>query len=166
MANGFVVNANRFDPYKSFRFTLEWDGQEVLGVSKVGAIKRTTEVVKHRSGGENSYSHKSPGRTDYDPITLERGLSHNAAFAAWALKVSNPEGDALMDLNGFRKNVTLNFKNERGQTALRYFIFDAWVSSWTGSPDLDSNTSVMAIESMTLEYEFYTIENIEPDQSA
>jgi len=166
MANGFVVNATRFDPYKNFKFTLEWDGREVLGVSKVGAIKRTTEVVKHRSGGEPSYSHKSPGRTDYDAVTMERGLTHDPAFANWAAQVSNPQGDALMDLNGFRKNVTLNFKNERGQTALRYFLFNAWVSEWTAAPDLDANANAVAVETLKLEYEFFTIENIEPDQSA
>jgi len=166
MANGFVVNATRFDPYKNFKFTLEWDGKEVLGVSKVGAIKRTTEVVKHRAGGENSYSHKSPGRTEYDAITMERGLTHDTAFAKWAAQVSNPEGDALMDLNGFRKNVTVNFKNERGQTALRYFLFDAWVSEWTAMPDLDANANAVAVESIKLEFEYYTVENIEPDQAA
>jgi phage tail-like protein len=166
MANGFIVNANRFDPYKNFRFTLEWDGKEVLGVSKVSAIKRTTEVVKHRSGGENSYSHKSPGRTEYDAITLERGLTHDTAFAAWAGQVSNPESSDLMDLSGFRKNVTLNFKNERGQTALRYFLFDAWVSEWQALPDLDSNANVVAVENAKLEFEFFTIENQEPDESA
>jgi phage tail-like protein len=166
MANGFVVNATRFDPYKNFKFTLEWDGKEVLGISKVSSIKRTTEVVKHRSGGENSYSHKSPGRTEYDGITLERGITHDPAFAAWAALVSNPEGDPLMDLNGFRKNVTLNFKNEKGQTAYRYFLFDAWVSEYTALPDLDANANVVAIENMKLEFEYFTVENSEPDQSA
>jgi phage tail-like protein len=166
MANGFVVNVNRFDPYKNFKFTVELDGREVLGVSKVSAIKRTTEVVEHRAGGENSFSHKSPGRTKYEGITMERGLTHDTAFAAWAALVSNPDGDPLVDLNGFRKNLTLNFKNERGQTALRYFIFNAWVSEWTALPDLDANANAVAIESLKLEYEFFTIENIEPDQSA
>ncbi|MGH8638505.1 MAG: phage tail protein, partial [Burkholderiales bacterium] len=94
-----------------------------------------------------------------------RGLTHDSAFAAWAAQVSNPESSDLMDLSGFRKNVTINFKNERGQTALRYFLFDAWVSEWQGMPDLDSNGAVVAVETAKLEFEFYTIENQEPDES-
>jgi phage tail-like protein len=97
---------------------------------------------------------------------MERGLTHDPAFANWASQASNPLGDPLMDLNGFRKNVTVNFKNERGQTALRYFLFDAWVSEWTAMPDLDANANAVAIESIKLEFEYYTIENTEPDQSA
>ena len=46
MANGFTVNAHRVDPYKNFKFRLKWDGKTVLGVSKVGPLKRTTEVVR------------------------------------------------------------------------------------------------------------------------
>ncbi len=81
---GFVKNARRVDPYKNFKFQIVWDGRPVLGVSKVSALKRTTEVVKHRSGGENSTDHKSPGRTTYDAITMERGVTHDPKFERWA----------------------------------------------------------------------------------
>ena len=94
MANtGFVVNAQRVDPYKNFKFRVLWDGKTVLGISKVGSLKRTTEVVKHRSGGENSNDHKSPGRTSYDAITLERGITHDLEFEKWANKVHPFQGD-------------------------------------------------------------------------
>lgn len=72
---GFTVNTRRFDPYKNFKFKISWDDKTVLGISKVGALKRTTEVVSHHSGGENSIDHKSPGRTSYDGITVERTLA-------------------------------------------------------------------------------------------
>ncbi|MBC7701053.1 phage tail protein, partial [Aquabacterium sp.] len=85
MANtGFVVNATRIDPYKNFKFRVLWDGKPVLGVSKVSSLKRTTEVVKHRSGGQNSYDHKSPGRSTYEGVTLERGITHDLEFEKWA----------------------------------------------------------------------------------
>ena len=87
MPNGFAVNASRIDPYKNFKFQVMWDGRVVLGISKVGALKRTTEVVKHREGGENSTDHKSPGRTSYEAITLERGVTHDPEFEEWANKV-------------------------------------------------------------------------------
>ena len=84
----FSVNKERFDPYKNFKFRVKTpDGQYVAGVSKVSALKRTTEVVKHREGGDPSSSRKSPGRTEYDPITLERGVTHDKAFEQWANKV-------------------------------------------------------------------------------
>src|SRR5206468_8783697 len=83
----FTVNAQRFDPYKNFKFRVKWDGRYVAGVSKVGTLKRTTEVVKHREGGDPSSSRKSPGRTEYDAINLERGVTHDVEFETWANKV-------------------------------------------------------------------------------
>src|SRR5215210_2403851 len=83
----FSVNANRLDPYKNFKFRVQWEGRYVAGVSKVSALKRTTKVVRHREGGDESSSHKSPGRTEYDPITLERGVTHDVEFERWANKV-------------------------------------------------------------------------------
>ena len=69
----FTVNATRFDPYKNFKFRVKWDGRYVAGVSKVSALKRTTEMVEHREGGDPSTSHKSPGRNKFEAVTLERG---------------------------------------------------------------------------------------------
>ena len=85
----FEVNGDRFDPYKNFKFRVKWDGRAVAGVSKVGALKRTTEVVKHREGGDPSSTRKSPGRTEYEAITLERGVTHDPEFEKWANKVWN-----------------------------------------------------------------------------
>ena len=83
----FSVNAQRFDPYKNFKFRVKWDGRYVAGISKVSALKRSTEVVEHREGGDPSTPRKSPGRTRYDPITLERGVTHDIEFERWANKV-------------------------------------------------------------------------------
>src|SRR6266550_6574872 len=85
----FVVNATRVDPYKNFKFRVKWDGRYVAGVSSVSALRRTTEVVEHREGGDPSSMHKSPGRTTYDAITLERGVTHDTEFEQWANKVWN-----------------------------------------------------------------------------
>ena len=80
----FTANAQRFDPYKNFKFRIKWDGKYVAGVSKVSALKRTTEVLKHREGGDPSTSRKTPGRTEFEAVTLERGVTHDAAFEDWA----------------------------------------------------------------------------------
>ena len=52
--------------------------------ARSSALKRTTEVVKHREGGDNSTDRKSPGRTKYEAITLERGVTHDPEFEKWA----------------------------------------------------------------------------------
>jgi phage tail-like protein len=151
----FTVNSYRFDPYKNFKFRLKWDGQYVAGVSKVSALKRTTEVVKHRVGGDPSTSRKSPGRTEFDAITLERGVTHDTAFEAWARKVWN-FGAGLgqeTSLKDFRKDIILEFYNEAGQLALAYKIFRCWVSEYQALPDLDANANAVAIQHMKLENE-------------
>jgi phage tail-like protein len=154
MANtGFVVNASRIDPYKNFKFRVSWDGKPVLGVSKAGSLKRTTEVVKHRNGGENSYDHKSPGRTSYDAITLERGITHDLEFEKWANAVHNFQGDPTMDLAGYKKDLTLEVMNEKGQVALRYHLFRCWVSEFAALPDLDANANAVAIQHLKVELE-------------
>jgi phage tail-like protein len=165
MANGFVRNATRYIPYPTQKFTVEINGVVVMGCSKVSAVMRKTTPISFKAGGDPN-THKTPGRTEYDAVTIEHGLTHDPAFANWGAQVSNPLGDSLMDLNGFRKNVTINFRNERGQTALRFFLIDAWPSEWTAMPELDANGNAIAIESMKLEFEYFTIENVEPDQSA
>lgn len=168
MANGFVVNAHRFDPYKNYKFVVRWDGKAVLGVSKVGALKRTTEVVKHRSGGENSIDHKSPGRTSYEGLSLERGITHDPEFEAWANKVHTYAGDPAMDLAGYKKELTLEVQNEKGQVAKRYFLHNCWVSEYTAVPDLDANANAVAIESIKLELEGWErdLSTPEPDEAA
>ncbi|MGD9614566.1 MAG: phage tail protein [Alphaproteobacteria bacterium] len=168
MPNGFVVNAHRIDPYKNFKFRLLWDQRVVLGISKVGPLKRTTEVVTHRDGGDNSRDHKSPGRTTYEGVTMERGITHDPEFEVWANLVHSPNGDPGMDLVNFRKDVTLEFMDEKGHVAKRYFLYRCWVSEYTALPDLDANANAVAIESLKLELEHWERdqETKEPDEAA
>ena len=149
----FSVNAQRFDPYKNFKFRVKFDGRYVAGVSKVSTLKRTTEVVKHRDGGDNSTDHKSPGRTTYDAVTMERGLTHDPEFEKWANMVHAYAGDAAMDLANYKKELTLEMMNEKGHVALRYFLHNCWVSEYTAVPDLDANANAVAVESLKLELE-------------
>ena len=158
MANGFVKNAHRYDPYKNYKFRVKLKGNDgnfrvVMGVSKVGALKRTTEVVKHRSGGENSTDHKSPGRTTYDGLTMERGITHDREFEKWANMVHPYSGDTGMDLVNYKKDMMLEVMNEKGHVAFRYFLYDCWISEFTSMPDLDANANAVAIESMILQNE-------------
>ena len=149
----FTVNLQRFDPYKNFKFRVKWDGRYVAGLCKVGALKRTTEVVKHREGGDPSSSRKSPGRTEFEAISLERGVTHDTE--KWANKVWN-FGSGLgaeVSLKDFRKDIIVEMYNESGQLVLAYKVFRCWVSEFTAQPDLDANANAVAIQSMKLENE-------------
>ena len=151
----FTVNVLRFDPYKNFKFRVKWDGRYVAGVSKVGALKRTTEVVKHREGGDPSSSRKSPGRSEYEAITLERGVTHDQDFEQWANKVWN-FGSGLgteISLADFRKDLIIEVYNEAGQVVISYKVFRCWVSEYQPLPELDANGNGVAISSIKLENE-------------
>jgi phage tail-like protein len=149
----FSVNVNRFDPYKNFKFRVKWDGKYVAGVSKVGALKRTTEVVEHREGGDPSSGRKSPGRTKYEPITLERGVTHDLDFEQWATKVWNFQSNEEVSLKDFRKDIIIDMFNEAGQKVISYTVFRCWVSEYQALPDLDANANAVAIQTLKLENE-------------
>ena len=151
----FTVNAQRFDPYKNFKFRVKWDGRYVAGVSKVGALKRSIEMIEHREGGDPSTSRKSPGRAKFEAITLERGVTHDPEFEKWANKVWN-FGSGLgaeVSLRDFRKDIIIEVYNEAGQLALAYKVFRCWVSEWQAMPDLDANANAVAIQHIKLENE-------------
>jgi phage tail-like protein len=153
----FTVNAERFDPYKNFKFRVFWVGDTtpVAGISKVSALKRTTEVVSHREGGDPSSSRKSPGRTEYDAITLERGVTHDKEFEQWANKVWN-YGAGLgseVSLKDFRKDIIIELYNEAGQLAIRYKVYRCWVSEFQAQADLDANANAVLIQTLKLENE-------------
>jgi phage tail-like protein len=132
MAKGFVVNAHRFDPYKNFKFQLMWTDR------------------------------KSPGRSSYEAITLERGITHDPEFERWANLV-HPIDDAGMDLKNFRKDLVLLMNNERGLTVKRYKLFRCWVSEYQAVPDLDANANAIAIETMKLELEGWVRDEDTPE---
>ena len=166
----FSVNTQpqRFDPYKNFKFRVKWEGRYVAGISKVSALKRTTEVVEHREGGDPSLSRKSPGRTKFEPITLERGVTHDIEFERWANKVWNLGAGlgAEVSLADFRKDITLDVFNEAGQQVLSYNIYRCWVSEYQALPDLDANANAVAIQHIKLENEGWErdVETPEPSE--
>jgi phage tail-like protein len=149
----FTVNTSRFDPYKSFKFRIKWDGRYVAGVSKIGALKRSTEPVKHREGGDPSTQHLSPGSWSFAAIQLERGVTHDPDFEDWANLIYSTDGDAAISLKNFRKDLIIELLNEQGTVAKAYKVYRAWVSEYQALPDLDANGNAIAIEQMTLQNE-------------
>ncbi len=158
----FTVNHARLDPYRSFKFRIKWgpDGY-VAGVSKVSGLERTTELVEHREGGDPSSSHKSPGRTKYEPITMERGVTHDLEFGAWANRVWNfgnahasaDEREKEVSRQNLRRNLTIDVFNEAGQKVNSYQVFRAWVSEYAAQADLDANANAVLIQSIKIEHE-------------
>ena len=153
----FKANTARWDPYKNFRFKVKWDGQYVAGVSKVSVLKRSTEVVKHRTGGDPSVVRVSPGQSTYDPITLEQGVTHDTSFEQWANKIwdyhnstgTNPD----VSLKDFRKDIVIELYNESGQKVLAYNVYRCWVSEFQALPELDGSGNAIAIQTLKLENE-------------
>jgi phage tail-like protein len=166
----FTVNAQRHDPYKNFKFLVKFGTVTVAGVSKISGLKRTTEVVKHRRGGDPSTSGKSPGRTEYEAITLERGVTHDKTFEQWANKVWNYTGGLgkEVSLKDFRKDITIEVLNEAGQSVIRYHVYRCWVSEFQAASDFDANANAILIQHLKLENEGWVRDDdlAEPDEKS
>lgn len=146
----FSVGAARFDPYKNFRFRVKWDGRYVAGVSRVSALRRQTEVIRYRSGGDPAIDRRSPGRTEYAPITLERGVTSDREFELWANKLASGPGGTARD---FRKELVIEVYDEAGQLATAYRVHRCWVADYQALPELDADANAVALQSLTLEHE-------------
>jgi len=149
----FSVNSERFDPYRNFKFKIKWDNQYVAGLSKCSALKKTTESTDWREGGDPSSSRKLPGKTSYEAITLEAGVTHDTAFEDWANSVNNFQGDTSMSLKNFRKDITIDVFNLQGTRALSYIVHRCWVSEYQSLPELDASGNAVMIQTIKLENE-------------
>ena len=149
----FSVNSYRFDPYRSFKFRVKWDGVYVAGLSKCSALKKTTEVIDWREGGDPTHTRKLPGKTRFEPITLSKGLTHDLAFEDWANLVNNVQADAAMSLRNFRKEVVIDVYNLQGAAVMSYIVHRAWVSEYTALPELDASGNAVAIQTIVLQNE-------------
>lgn len=154
----FTVNSTRFDPYRSFLFQVVVDGQVVAGVSKVGALKRTTEVVSHRPGNVISHQFHSPGLSSHEPIMLERGVTYDTVFNDWANEVYSPEGLGGVSLANFRKDIIINLMNLQGVVVRAYKVWRCWPSEYVALPELDANNNAIAIQSLTLQNEGWELD--------
>jgi phage tail-like protein len=147
------ISGKRFDPYKNFKFVVRIGGKEVLGVSKVSSLKRTTEVIEHRTGGDPSTVYKSPGQSKYDAITLERGITKDPDFEKWVNKVWALGGSPEVSLADFRQDIIIEVRDEAGKPATSYNVFGCWVSEYQALPDLDASANAVAIEYIKIENE-------------
>lgn len=150
----FQVNTHREDPYRNFKFRIKWDNKYVAGCSKCSSLKKTTDVVDWREGGDPSHGRKLPGATKYEPITLDMGVTHDPAFEEWANLVNNfADGDPGMSLKNFRKDITIEVFNLSGQVALSYNVYRCWVSEFQALPELDASGNAVMIQTLQLVHE-------------
>jgi phage tail-like protein len=125
----------------------------VAGVSKISMLKRTTAVVTHREGGDLSTDRHSPGRSNFDPITLDRGITFDPEFEKWANLVYSTEGDGAISLANFRKDIRIELLNLQGTVVRAYNVFRCWVAEYTAQPELDANANAIAFEHIVLRNE-------------
>lgn len=155
-----TVQANRVDPYKNFKFKVKWDNKYVAGVSKVSVLKRSTEVVKFRWGGDPGGIRLIPGQTSYDAITLERGLTNDIEFEQWANKVwyypNTGQFGQEVSLKDFRKNLTIELYDDAGIKVMAYNVYNAWPSEFQAMPELDGQGNAIAIQTLVLQNEGWT----------
>lgn len=152
----FSVNSHRIDPYKNFKFRVVLDGRAVAGLSKMSALKKMTEVVEWREAGDPSIVRKLPGRTKFEPITLEAGVTHDTTFEEWANMVNNLEGPAAASLARYRKDLMIEMLNLQGNPVLRFRVRRAWVSEYQATPEMDANANAVAITSIKIEHEGFS----------
>jgi phage tail-like protein len=155
----FNVNAHRIDPYKNFRFRVTWDGRTVAALSKMSAVKKMTEAIEWRAAADGGIVRKLPGRTKFEPITFEAGLTHDRQFLDWANQVNNPAGEAANSLLQYRKTVRVEVLNMQGNPAMAFNLIRAWASEFQALPELDANANAVAIQSLKIEYENFILDD-------
>jgi phage tail-like protein len=92
---------------------------------------------------------------------MERGVTHDPEFEAWANKVWNfgnaqapaDQREKEVSLKDFRRNLTIDVFNEAGQKVISYKVYRAWVSEFTAQTDLDANANAILIQSIKIEHE-------------
>jgi len=154
----FTANPTRLDPYTNFKFQVFVGQLPVAGLSKMSAIKRSTEVVEWREAGSAAVIRKLPGRTKFEPVTLESGLTHDTVLIDWANLVSNPQGDPAMSLKDYRKEVRIEVLNLQATPVMAFILHRAWPSEFQAVPEMDANANAVAIQSLKFEYEGFTLD--------
>ena len=133
----FTVNATRFDPYKSFMFRVKWDGEYVAGLSKMSALKRTTEPVVAPRGRRPVARAQEPGQVEVRRRDA-RARRHATTRRSRRGPTSCTRSSSPISLKNFRKDVIVDVFNEAGQKVLSYQLFRCWVSEFQALPALDA----------------------------
>ncbi len=149
----FTVNPSRMDPYKIAKFHVVVDGNAIPGITGVSGLSRHTETILHREDSFPSHMITSPGLTTFEPITLQRGITHDTTFENWADMSFSQQGDQAMSLKNFRKNMLIKLFNQQGTPVLTYMVYRCWVAEYQALPELDSMCDAIAVETIVLQHD-------------
>src|SRR5678809_1069266 len=157
-----MAETNPILPFKNFRFVVYFPGSPnpVAAVSKVSTLKRTTEVVSHRDGGDVSTPRHAPGATKFEPITLERGVTLDIAFETWANLVFSTDSNGTVSLADYKRDITIEVRNVAGDPVVKYLVTRAWVSEFVALPDLDANANAVMLEHVVIQNEGWHREDV------
>ena len=150
--------SSKFDPYRTFKFRVRLENTTVAGVTRVTALGRSVASNELKEGGDLLAPRQNPGAVTYDDVTLERGLSLDAAFEEWANAAARLQLDPMV--KGFKRTVYIDVYDlagnpaDRGsQPVITYKLHRCWVAKYTALPDLDAGGDAVGIQSVTLRHE-------------
>jgi len=139
-----MPTGDRKDPYRSFRFSVEYDGITRAGFRECSGLDSSQDPVEYREGDDDPTARKLPGLVKYSNITLKRGLTDDVDFQNW-------RQDAV-DGKVQRRNGSIILRDTTGAEVCRWNFREAWPSKWTG-PSFNATGNEVAIETLELAHE-------------
>lgn len=137
--------SDRKDPYRKFRFKIEYEGIVSAGFSEVSGFDASVDVVEYREGNEVTTPRKLPGLSKYGNITLKRGVTDNMELFNWIFSYIE-KGEII------RKSITIIAMDETGKDVATFQVINAWPMKYT-APDFNATASEVAIESLEFAHE-------------
>lgn len=132
------------DPLQAFKFRVSISGiPSQVGFQKISGLSEEAEVVTYL---ENMFDeeHKLPGRVKVGEITFTRGAYADAYL-------ENAFREAFTE-KSTRRDVTINIMDRYGNIRRTFSLAECWFSKFEEG-DLDSTSSDVLIETLTMQFE-------------
>ena len=144
--NAYAARTTSVDPLQKFKFRLSIPGlPSGIGFQKVSGLTHEVGVTEYDEGGFD-YTHKLPGRQKVGEVTAERGsYADNNLNKLLQQTLTNPNS---------RNTIIIEHLDRFGESVRTYKLAEAWVSKWESS-DLDASSDDVAIEKITIQFEYY-----------
>lgn len=147
--NPFVIQAHAArtsseDPLQKYKFRVSIPGvPSQIGFQKVSGLSEEVNVVEYDESAY-AYTHKLPGKAKFGEVTMERGMFSDNSMLEQLKVIQNPE---------FRTTIIIQLMDRFGNVQRTWKLAEAWISKWEGS-DLDATSDDVAIETITVQYEY------------
>ena len=101
VGDGVETGAVCPDLYAHMRYRVRWDGRYVAGVNHVSGLLRGLPGGRRADGQPALPPSVAPTPTHWLPVVLERGLTRDAEFVAWAARqAASPRAQASIQASG------------------------------------------------------------------